>query len=74
MALLEVFQDAFPSSFDSTLLLLLSFCFQSSQLGLLLLDIAALRDFKASAFLEGQDVCDAHNQRTQIRENTFRTE
>jgi hypothetical protein len=48
MGFLEVFQDAFPSSFDGTLLLFLNFRFQSSQLGLLLLNIAALRDFKAS--------------------------
>jgi hypothetical protein len=45
---LEILHDAFSSGFDNTFLFFLDFCFQSSQLGLLLLDVAALRDFKTS--------------------------
>ena len=49
MCFLEIFQDAFSGSFNRAFLLFLGFCFQSSQLRLLLLDIATLRDFTASA-------------------------
>jgi len=46
MGFLEIFQDAFPGSFDRAFLLFLSFRPQSSQLGLLLLNIAALCDLE----------------------------
>lgn len=48
MGFLEIFQDTFSSGFDSAFLLFISFCFQGRQLGFLLLDIAALRDFEVS--------------------------
>jgi len=49
MGFLKISSDAFPSSHNRTFLLFLSLRFQSSQLGLLFLDIAALCDFRTSA-------------------------
>jgi len=56
MGFLEIFQDAFSSSFYRAFLLFLSPSFQSSQLGLLLLDISALCNFKASVFEGTRDI------------------
>ena len=80
MNFLKIFQDTFSSSFDCAFLLFIGFYFQSSQLGLLFLDIATLCDFKTSVIGSTRGICDRSpraregKQRTQVCENAFGTE
>lgn len=80
MRFLEIFQDSLSSSFYSVFFFLFSICFQNGQPIPLLLDIAALRDFRVSAFFEARCThkqllrAREGDQRTQIRENALRAE